>query len=716
MKKYLTILFVLMLAGCGGSISGPGDECQGPGVQDCDINNGTGEQARSCQGGSWSAWDECEILACDQGYELEDGACVDLECSFGDTRVADCAVTNGSGQLSQICSDASVWEDDGICQATGCDPGYLLLDGACVDLDCHPGDTRVADCVVTNGSGQLSQICSDASVWEDDGICQVIGCDLGYHQQGEACEAECGQGESRTLDCLVENGSGAQEQVCSADGVWTDAGSCAVIACDSGYRLQDEACVPLDPDQSYEIMPEAYGANLLEFSVDAGVLVPPVTTSLGVVLLAGNQVDPPVNLSLDEAAGAVAWAPTPSQVGEYDLLFDLLDSTGTPGSVVVHVHVLTPPICTGGSAACVFLEERWDAGQAAGNLGDWYHNRDDFHTRLNMGRVPQADLMTDGYGSETGLHPDRVVVGNSSTAYTSGAAWMSQMRSLMFSSYIADAVYQQYINNNHYWYPEHRDHDDKDHYHAKYPYVTSSQGSSGSEMDEVMNFVFTLAAFQPATKDLLREQGLLIPTVQMIFRRARVLTDEAYLTGAAHPSAFDDFDGGLEMVEMANAMLPGEIPPLIQLEVLEENYGLVDGKQEQLFSTPASICRIFRGPEYAKRMVVSAEGSYDANDRPLTYHWAVLRGDPAQVRITPQNAEATVVEILIDYHPETTVDGSALLTNLVEVGAFVNNGVWYSAPGFVTDFTLANEERTYDGNGQLVEILTNGNYVHPSLL
>ncbi len=90
--------------------------------------------------------------------------------------------------------------------------------------------------------------------------------------------------------------------------------------------------------------------------------------------------------------------------------------------------------------------------------------------------------------------------------------------------------------------------------------------------------------------------------------------------------------------------------------------------------------------------------------------------DPAQVRITPQNAEASVVEIQIDYHPETTVDGSALLTNLVEVGAFVNNGVWYSAPGFVADFTLANEERTYDGNGQLVEIVTNGNYVHPNLL
>jgi hypothetical protein len=202
----------------------------------------------------------------------------------------------------------------------------------------------------------------------------------------------------------------------------------------------------------------------------------------------------------------------------------------------------------------------------------------------------------------------------------------------------------------------------------------------------------------------------------MIFRRVRVATDEEYLTGAAHSSAFDDYDGGLQMVEMANAMLAGDVPPMVQLEVLEEDYGVVDGKQEQLFTTPASICRIFRGPEYTKRMLLSAEGSYDANDRPLTYHWAVLRGDPAQVRITPQNAESSVVEILIDYHPETTVGGTALLTNLVEVGAFVHNGVYYSAPGFVTDFTLANEERTYAGDGQLTDLVTNGNYVHPNLL
>lgn len=57
---------------------------------------------------------------------------------------------------------------------------------------------------------------------------------------------------------------------------------------------------------------------------------------------------------------------------------------------------------------------------------------------------------------------------------------------------------------------------------------------------------------------------------------------------------------------------------MIQLEVVEENYGPVDGKQEQLFTTPASVCRIFRGPEYTKRIVVSTEGSYDPNDLPLT--------------------------------------------------------------------------------------------------
>src|SRR5262249_54973392 len=39
-----------------------------------------------------------------------------------------------------------------------------------------------------------------------------------------------------------------------------------------------------------------------------------------------------------------------------------------------------------------------------------------------------------------------------------------------------------------------------------------------------------------------------------------------------------------------------------------------------------------------------------------------------------------------------------------DIGAFVHNGTYYSAPGFVCSHTLDSEARTYDENGKLLDI------------
>lgn len=358
-----------------------------------------------------------------------------------------------------------------------------------------------------------------------------------------------------------------------------------------------------------------------------------------------------------------------------------------------------------------------DAGEAAGHLGDWYYNCDGFHTRLNQDLFPQLDLMTtSGCDTEYGSYPDRVIIGNESCALTSGESWSSIPRLLMRWESYAQQVYEQYRHNNHYWYPEHRDHDEVDYFHGKMPTLSVSQGSSGSEMDEVKSFAYTLAAFRPAAKRALVVAGLLMPTVQMISRRSRVADDAEYLSGAAHPSAYDNASVTMAMIEMANGMAADSVPPMVQLEVIDETYDVVDGKQERWFSLPVSVCRIFRGPEYTKRITISAQGSFDLNALPLTYHWSVLRGDPEHVRIQPVDAASAVVEIEIDYHPKVPIGATTRLSNLVEVGAFVHNGVYYSAPAFVTSYTLDNQDRVYDQDGNLQSQTPNDNYVYPPLL
>ena len=104
-------------------------------------------------------------------------------------------------------------------------------------------------------------------------------------------------------------------------------------------------------------------------------------------------------------------------------------------------------------------------------------------------------------------------------------------------------------------------------------------------------------------------------------------------------------------------------------------------------------------------MVVSAEGSGDVNDRPLSYHWVVLRGDSAKITIKPTNKTGSAVDITVAYQPRQPIaPGSNMESNRVDIGLFVHNGAYYSAPAFICFFTLDDEARTYDPAGRPLEI------------
>ena len=372
------------------------------------------------------------------------------------------------------------------------------------------------------------------------------------------------------------------------------------------------------------------------------------------------------------------------------------------------------PVCSGYSEICRYLTAKYDQGLAAGNAGDYYLNADDGHTNLETGiDHPQVTHLPGSVGTVFTTVPDKVIVGNASLAHTLQPAHVSLTRYNFFTSQSgADLAYQQYTNNNAFWYPAHHDHLDSDRYPGMMATVSNSQGSSGSEMDEVKKFFWALAAFRPETKELLRTNGLLFPTVQMIFRRVRVTSDGGYLSAKAHPNAFDDSDDALAVAHMANAIIPSDVPPMVQLEVVSDSYDTLQQGEcfdadcsQKLYDTPVSISRLWRNRRYTQTMTISARKSYDLNDRPLSYHWVVIRGEPDHVRIQPQNPDKSAVVVDIDYHSETAIKGSQRTTNLVVVGAFVHNGAYFSAPAFVTSYTFPIEHRVYDPvSGRLLEI------------
>jgi len=370
------------------------------------------------------------------------------------------------------------------------------------------------------------------------------------------------------------------------------------------------------------------------------------------------------------------------------------------------------------------LNEWYKKGLAAGNHGDLYDNRDKDHSNLSRRRFPQLTFVEYSelaqkagvhYGLNTSMFFNAITFGNSSTA-ANGPFWRSQARLALTQPSIPGILYLQYLNNHLYVYPEHRDHDSKhgDVLPANTPYMIISQGSSGSDGPFLNAIAYILAAFRPNVKNYLRQKHLMMPTVQMIFRRGQkpVKSDQDYLSGKAHPSVFQATNIDLtKMIKLANGMRISDIPPMVRLTVVEESSGkngvdfFAPGFSEKLFDTPSAIGRIVRSTAYEKRMIISAAQTAISSKQRLNYRWTVLRGDADRIRFKPLNEEGSVMEIIIPWHERRSIpERPELTSDRVDIGVFAHNGKHFSAPAFISLLYPGNQKRKYNRQKQIVRV------------
>jgi hypothetical protein len=383
------------------------------------------------------------------------------------------------------------------------------------------------------------------------------------------------------------------------------------------------------------------------------------------------------------------------------------------------------------------LIRRWhNEGTAAGNYGDLYDNHDRDHSNMAYKRFPQLTRIEYGdgakisnldWGSQIHMLFNNVVIGNSSTSLVTKKVWRSQTRLLCSRSDTANKFYNQYANNHLYFYPEHRDYDaghngkgpEKgygDVFFANVPYAITSKGSSGSDRPFMRAVALTLAAFRPEVKQKLVKTKLLMPTVQMIFRRCNrdVVSDEIYLSGLAHPPVFDAMTlNPMGMVEMAQSMTLEHLPPLSRIRMVRETAPTDKDRSEILFNTLHAIARVHRTKEYVRKMQIDASPSFDANKEELTFHWKVLLGDADRIKIQKLNENGSQVGIEIPWHDRFPIaEGSDMETNRVDIGCFVSNGTWFSPPSIISTYFPDNETRVYK-DGKLVSQKPNKNYADP---
>ncbi len=385
--------------------------------------------------------------------------------------------------------------------------------------------------------------------------------------------------------------------------------------------------------------------------------------------------------------------------------------------------------------------QKWiDEGTAAGHQSILYDNRDRDHSNLNRSKFPHlafveydaaARLAGADWGLRIGQAYDLPTFGNSSTSLVGTPFWRSNPRTVLTEDLLTKIVYNEFVNNQMYCYPEHNDFDPEhgDVYPANTPFWVISQGSSGSDQQFMDAIALTLAAFRPDVRAKLTESHWLMTVVQMLLRRSQksVQSDDDYFSGKAHPVVFQSSElDTLRMVQLAHDLTIDKLPAMARIQVIEEDLG-VPGRDyfhpqagEKLFDTPAAVARIYRTTAFRRRMVVDASSSAELSGRSLRFHWDVLQGDPKKVQIRLLNAKGTRAEIIFQWHPRTKIPGlNGMETNRVDIGVFADNGQNLSLPAFVSSFTLANEDRTYvDGRIQSMDYGSAGiceRYVDPIL-
>lgn len=338
------------------------------------------------------------------------------------------------------------------------------------------------------------------------------------------------------------------------------------------------------------------------------------------------------------------------------------------------------------------------AGTAAGFTGMTYINGDDTHARADTSRMTGIDARVMMNPPAAPLDDVAMGIVNESRSCNPTGGWISIPRcGLRAPVPLFDA------NMLSFW-PEHRDHGMRDYYQWQAPFFVLSQGSSGTELDEVNKSLLAMAILRPAVRAALAEDGLVAAVIASLLRRSRVGSDLELMTQEGQVVALRDADNLATMLAMAAAIREGELPPIA--EVTADATGIpaawMFGPSQTSdyavgwapFAVPTET------PAGRFTVTVDLSGSRDPEDEALSFFPVLLRGDPDDVVITRANEEGTEWSIEGSHPTDRTIATGAhdRIVSRVTVGFFPHDGMWLGAPALVSIGGRPNQEIAPDSN------------------
>jgi hypothetical protein len=343
----------------------------------------------------------------------------------------------------------------------------------------------------------------------------------------------------------------------------------------------------------------------------------------------------------------------------------------------------------------------WPGRKYAGIWDDVYASVDDRHSFM------PADW-SDGYGNSAilrGQHMDLVLSARTKSISELGLTFTSQSTTgmghdLTDSFAEIDNLERQFCFANilragpaHISYREYRLDRIDDQYDAIVPCLFNSAGSSKSEVNALAKMMIAGGYLPTATKYRLKENGLYIPALLYIWKaglpyeaaytnelRHRVAyassgrSDDKYLARQVELNQvyhrYDESRHLRNMVDLAKSMDDG--PPIALFRSARVEGGSLE-------SVNKTTIRVHQRSGQTIRLTVSADESFDLQDRPLTYRWDLLYGNTAaSIEPTEDGRDAVV----------TVPFNARLPKGRTVVMLTVNNGQHDSNPAMINIFRL----------------------------
>ena len=334
---------------------------------------------------------------------------------------------------------------------------------------------------------------------------------------------------------------------------------------------------------------------------------------------------------------------------------------------------------------CFAAHMKLTAASAGGNNGDLYVNRDQRHSSIVVTNYPGLTAVKfDKDGTDRGMDVNKPntlfpypVFGNCSRAFVVGPYWRSIPRSLVTTEASSlSKMLKFYLSNQTWVFPSNADTapvgTNGDVFASITPYWITSAGRSWSDLPYLKAALEVSRSLPPETKRELIRRGLLAPTVQTLIRKSfRAVKDEdAYLTPAAHPTAFPP--GGPDMrrlIASAKALRPENVPPLVPIVVSAAPAKVKGTWPELTYATSFAWAFVIRSEQPERSFLIRTKGAEQCR-------FVQTHGCGVDVRIDPAGENAAQVTLKI---------AGLSPTNRVDIAVMGRNaGTGWGAPSYVS--------------------------------